>query len=70
VIDTGQWDHAGHKLKLLFVDIELACWGIIPEISAIAGGPTYTRFCMSEGCDTSSHKKHKVPTIQRSTGWF
>ena len=69
VIDTGEWD-AGRKLKLLFVDIELACWGILPEISAVAGGPTYTRFCTSEGCDTSSHKKHKVPMIQRSTGWF
>ncbi len=69
VIDTGEWD-TDHKLKLIFVDFESSCWGILLEVSAVAGGPTYTRFCMTEGCDTSSHKKQKVPMSQRSTGWF
>jgi hypothetical protein len=59
VIESGEWDTK--KLRLIFVDSELACWGFLPSNTAVEGGTNfYIRLCSSESCAVISHTKHKV----------
>ena len=34
VIDTGEWD-SNRKLKLIYVDADLSCFGVLTEISRL-----------------------------------
>ena len=40
VISSGEWD-SSWKVKLLYVQVERACWGLLPSIPVVDGGAAH-----------------------------
>ena len=69
MISSSKWD-SSWKVKLLYVQAERACWGLLPSIPVVDGGAAYVHFCSLERCLVSSHAKQKVPVESRKMGWY